>query len=327
MVSISVIIPVYNGEKTIRSTIESVLSQTFSDFELIVIDDGSTDKTVEIAKSIDDSRISIFSFPNAGQAESRNRGVKLSSGEYVSFVDADDLWTQDKLEAQLRELTDNPDAAVAYSWTDHVDERGRFFRNGPHLKFEGDVYKKLIVNDFVGSGSNVLIRKSTFVEVGGFETSLPPAEDWDLWVRLAAKHPFVVIPKTQIHYRTLTQSASFNVAKMEASSLKVIDRIFEAAPESLQYLRKICIGHRYKYLTYKALDLSPERKRALAAFRFFALALYLDRSLWKRRVIWKVLLRMVATVTLPEAWMRQLMLRFPKPFDIEALLIHIRFPD
>ncbi|MGC9502456.1 glycosyltransferase [Baaleninema sp.] len=326
MVAISVVIPVYNGEATIRSTLESVLDQTFRDFELIVIDDGSTDNTVDVVKSIADERISLYSYPNAGQAESRNRGAKLASGEFLSFIDADDLWTSDKLDAQLQALKDHPDAAVAYSWTAHVDESDRFFRHGPRLSFEGNVYDKLIINDFVGSGSNVLVRKSAFFDVGGFETSFPPAEDWDLWVRLAAKYRFVVVPKAQILYRTLTRSASFNLAKMEASSLKVIDRIFETAPESLKPFKTLCLGHRYKYLTYKALDLTPERKRARSAFRYLALALYFDRDLWRRRVVWKVLLRTTATLVLPEPWMHRLVDRYPKPFDIEALLIHMRFP-
>ncbi|MDC0835920.1 Beta-13-glucosyltransferase [Geitlerinema sp. FC II] len=327
MILISVVIPVYNGEATIRATIASVLDQSFRDFELIVIDDGSTDNTVEIVKAIADPRISVFSYANAGQAESRNRGAKLASGEFLSFIDADDLWTPDKLDAQLQALKDRPDAAVAYSWTAHVDEGDRFFRHGPRLSFEGNVYEKLIINDFVGSGSNVLVRKSAFFDVGGFETSFPPAEDWELWVRLAAKYRFVVVPKAQILYRTLTRSASFNVAKMEASSLKVIDRIFQDAPESLKQFEPLCLGHRYKYLTYKALDLTPERKRARSAFRFLALALYFDRDLWRRRVVWKVLLRTTATLLFPEPWMRRLVEQYPKPFDIEALLIHMRFPD
>ncbi len=101
MPKISVIIPVYNAEETIKETLESVLSQTFSQFEIIVINDGSQDKTLEIVSRILDPRLKVLSYPNAGVSVSRNRGISQAAGEYVSFLDADDLWTPDKLETQL----------------------------------------------------------------------------------------------------------------------------------------------------------------------------------------------------------------------------------
>src|SRR3569832_167033 len=112
---VSVIIPVYNGEKTIQYTIESVLKQTCSDFELLVINDGSQDSTLELVSSFQDDRLKVLSYPNAGLAASRNRGIASASGEYLSFIDADDLWTPNKLDSQLKALQENTEAAVAYS--------------------------------------------------------------------------------------------------------------------------------------------------------------------------------------------------------------------
>src|SRR4028118_1589922 len=155
---ISVIIPVYNGEKTIRETIESILNQTFTDFELIVINDGSQDATLEIVECIQDSRLKVFSYPNAGQAASRNQGISHACGRYISFIDADDLWAPDKLEAQLKALQANPQAAVAYSWTKCIDELGQFSRRGSHISATGNVYGKLLLIDFIENGSNPLIR-------------------------------------------------------------------------------------------------------------------------------------------------------------------------
>ncbi|HEY9297275.1 MAG TPA: glycosyltransferase, partial [Phormidium sp.] len=145
---ISVIIPVYNGKKTINKTIESILNQTISDWELIIINDGSQDGTLEVVSNIRDSRLKIFSYPNSGQAISRNRGISHAVGEFITFSDADDLWTPDKLEAQLKALQVNPQAAVAYSWTDYIDEFGQFLRSGTRLNATGDVYKKLLVRNF-----------------------------------------------------------------------------------------------------------------------------------------------------------------------------------
>ena len=115
---ISVIIPVYNAEATIKETIDSVLNQTFTNLELIVINDGSKDSSLSIISNIKDSRLKLFSYDNAGVAISRNRGIKKASGKFIAFIDADDLWTSDKLEAQLKALQSNPQAAVAYSWVD-----------------------------------------------------------------------------------------------------------------------------------------------------------------------------------------------------------------
>jgi glycosyltransferase involved in cell wall biosynthesis len=129
---ISVIIPAYNAQKTIRETIESVLNQTFKDFEIIVIDDGSQDSTVEIVSAFSDPRLRLFSYPNAGVSATRNRGLAQANSEFISFLDADDLWTPDKLEAQLRALEANPQAAVAYSWTDYIDESSQFLHPGNH---------------------------------------------------------------------------------------------------------------------------------------------------------------------------------------------------
>src|SRR5574338_867068 len=122
MPTISVILPVYNGEKTIQETIESVLQQTFEDFELIIINDGSQDATLHQVSTLSDARIKVFSYPNAGVSASRNRGIAQAEGEYIAFIDADDLWTPDKLGAQFKTLQTNPQVAVAYSWTNWIDE-------------------------------------------------------------------------------------------------------------------------------------------------------------------------------------------------------------
>jgi glycosyltransferase involved in cell wall biosynthesis len=102
MPTISVIIPVYNGEKTIKQTVESVLNQTFRDFELLIINDGSQDATLEIIQAINDERIQVFSYQNSGVSASRNRALTKAKGEFISFIDADDLWTPNKLELQLK---------------------------------------------------------------------------------------------------------------------------------------------------------------------------------------------------------------------------------
>ncbi len=309
---ISVIIPVYNGKRTIKETIDSVLNQTFLDFELIVINDGSQDSTLKIVSSILNPRLKVFSYPNAGLAATRNRGVSHASGEYISFIDADDLWTADKLEAQFKALQANPQAAVAYSWTDWIDESGQFLRPGGHISVNGDVYATLLVRDFVESGSNPLIRAEALAEVGGFDESLPAVEDWDMWLRLAAGYEFVCVPSPQILYRVSSSSMSSNVWKMEAGSLRVIERAFAVAPESLQHLKREVLGSRYKYLTFKAVEGTPERKKGLAAVRFLWQMVRYDRSMLLRSQILAIVLVKIAIATLLPSQLSQALLKAAK---------------
>ncbi|MGB3535687.1 MAG: glycosyltransferase [Microcoleaceae cyanobacterium] len=321
---ISVIIPVYNGENTIRETIQSVLDQTFSNFELLIINDGSTDNTLEAVSSIEDTRIQVFSYPNAGQGASRNRGLTQARGEYVSFIDADDLWVTDKLADQLTALQLNSEAAVAYSWTDYIDESGQFFSHAPQRFYQGNVFSRLLLSDFIGSGSNPLIRTSAIVELDGFDQSLPPAEDWDMWLRLAARYPFVVVPKAQILYRVSPHSSSFNVLKMEAASLRVIERAITQSPQSIDHLKSVCFANRYKYLTWKTLEGLPARKNSLIAARFLFNAIRYDFSLMKTRTFIKALFKIIITAIFPSRINQNIMKKLGSVSDITTILGYIQ---
>jgi glycosyltransferase involved in cell wall biosynthesis len=322
---ISVIIPVYNGEKTIRETIESVLNQTFRDFELIILNDGSQDSTLEVVSSIQDSRLKVFSYPNAGLATSRNRGTFHAVGEYISFIDADDLWTPDKLETQLKALQDNPEAAVAYSWTNYIDESGQFLRRGGYLTANGNVYAKLLVVDFLENGSNPLIRRQALIQVGGFDESLPAAEDWDILLRLAAQYSFVAVPYPQILYRVSASSMSAHVVRQETACLKVLERAFKQAPESLQYLKKYSMANLYRYLSFKVLDAYPERKRGLIAARFLWKLITNDLASLKLYSTWQVLFRVAVWVLLPPHKAQRLIDSFPPlPYIHADLLMHFK---
>ena len=305
---ISIIIPVYNGEKTIQKTIESVLQQTFKDFEIILINDGSQDSTLDVINNIKDERLRVFSYPNAGVSTSRNRGLALARGEFISFLDADDLWTPDKLETQLKALQNNSQAAVAYSWSDWIDESGQFLRSGGHITVNGKVFEHLLVRDFIESGSNPLIRRQALDEVGEFEPSVTPAEDWDMWLRLAVRYEFVAVPCVQILYRVSPLTASFNVWKMEAGSLQTIERAFARVPESLQRLKKETLASRYKYLAFKATEGFPEPKKGLAAIKFlWQVVRYQPSSLPRGRVMLIVLFKIAVAILLPPQVARTLL--------------------
>lgn len=256
MPKISVVIPAYNVEEWILETIESVQQQTFSDFEIIVIDDGSTDNTIEIIGGIVDGRLKIFSYENAGVSVARNRGIAHSAGEFIAFLDADDLWTADFLELHLAKLQQHPEAGVAYCWTARIDEKGSFLGFKPSVFFEGNIYSQLLVKHYLDCGS-LLIRRQAIEFIGGFDPNLAYAEDWDCWLRLSRFSSFVLVPKYQLLYRQRPGSMTTQPAQLEQHKMAylieqydkiyhtVVENAFQSAPIQLQYLKKIHLTNSY----------------------------------------------------------------------------------
>ncbi len=259
MSTISVIIPAYNAERTIQETVESIRQQTFQDFELIVINDGSTDRTLKLLQTTKDERLKIFSYENGGNALARNRGIFHATGEFISFIDADDLWTPDKLELQLIALQQHPEVAVAYSWTSYfMDGQEKSVFPYKPVFFEGNVYDKLLVNNFIASGSNILFRRKAIESVGEFEPTLQRCADWDFYIRLAAKWHFVVVPKHQILYRQSSSALSSKVEIVEQGALRVIERAYQSAPPEYQFLENQSLAWIYEYCTQQYLKYSTD---------------------------------------------------------------------
>jgi glycosyltransferase involved in cell wall biosynthesis len=308
---ISVVVPAYNAEKTIKATVDSVLNQSFSDLELIVVNDGSKDSTLDILSDIKDSRLKVFSHSNSGPQISRNRGIQEATGEYISFLDADDLWTSDKLESQFNTLQANPEAAVAYSWTDWIDESDRFLRRGTHISATGDVFAKLLLIDFVESGSNPLIRRHALDAVGNFDESLVGGQDWDMWLRLAAKFPN-------------SNSWSNNVERQEIGFKRVIEKALSEAPDSVKRYQKDIISNRYKCLIVDALERPAGRKRALTTARFLWIALKNDPSLIQARVLAKVVLKTTLVALLSDRQAQALFTKLGSLSDVKALHGYLR---
>lgn len=303
MPTISVIIPTYNSEKTIHKTIESVLNQTFTDFELIIVNDDSQDSTLDIISQFQDPRIKVFSYPHAGGNVSRNRGLKVSVGEFISFLDADDIWTPDKLQLQLQALKAEVKAKVAYSWTDYIDQKGDFLLSGTHITANGDVYEQLLVTNFLENGSNPLIRREAVITLGGFDESLSAAQDWDMWLRLAHQFHFVAVPSVQILYRISGNSLSSNLARQEKACLLVLERAYQAKPSLDKHIRRKSLAQLYKYLTCKALQHPLNRQKGSAAAIFLFKYIINESSRSKYINLWlKLLIKIAVTITLPATW-------------------------
>ena len=197
---VSVIIPAYNCADFLGQAIDSVLDQTFMDLEIIVVDDGSTDRTPEVSAHYSD-HITYIRQANGGNAAARNRGVVEARGRWLCFLDADDLWEPRKLERQLLDLLSHPEWMVSF-----VRAR-RFFESGesepmPDDPTEAELWNRLVFyQPFGSSHSGMMLHASCFEDVGGFDSALRLSVDWDLFIRLADRYRIRVLPEFLVHHR------------------------------------------------------------------------------------------------------------------------------
>ena len=201
---VSIITPAFNARATIGYTIESVLSQTFSDFEMIIVDDGSTDNTAQLINNIKDERIVYIFQSNKDRAEARNHGIGIARGDYIAFLDSDDLWMQDKLEKQVPLLDENPEIGLVYSdlyYFAHQTGEDLLQYSKKVKLHKGTVPVRLIIERNFIQSPTPIIRREVFEEVGLFDTCLIPVEDWDMWIRIVAKFPIDFIDEPLARYR------------------------------------------------------------------------------------------------------------------------------
>jgi len=210
---ISVIIPTKNRVDYITKSIESVLNQTFQDFEIIVVDGSSTNATKDIVRNLTDSRILYFSQKDKkGSSGARNIGISKSHGQFIAFLDDDDLWMKTKLEEQITMLRQNETFSLVYTSSSYVIQPdGRIIGLYHRPTFDGNIYPHILEENLIGNCSGVLARKKCF-ETELFDENLLALEDWDLWIRLGKKFLFKHIggplDAYRLHRRRMTRSYS-----------------------------------------------------------------------------------------------------------------------
>ena len=193
---VSVIIPTYNRGWIVKEAIDTVLEQDFTDFELIVVDDGSTDNTPEILREFG-SDIQVIMQSNRGVSAARNRGIQASAGRWIAFLDSDDLWLPQKLSRQVDFFRSQPDALICQTEEQWVRNGVRVNPKTRHRKGSGMIFERSLELCLV-SPSAVMIRKRLFNDVGLFDESLPACEDYDLWLRISCRFPVYLIDKPLI---------------------------------------------------------------------------------------------------------------------------------
>ena len=235
---VSVIIPTYNRADLLTMTVDSVLAQTYKNYEIIIVDDGSTDHTKEIIKPyLSKSNIRYIYQENRKQAAARNNGIRNSAGEFISFLDSDDLWRPEKLELQVKVLEEHPEVGLVYSNQSlmlDVSSEDQI-RYSPGVLKSGDIFKDLLRRKFYCSTSSLLVRKSVLDDVGSFDESLRNSlEDWELTLRISKKYKTFCVDKPLFRRRLHAE---------------VLDNYYEIRIENHQSILK-------KYLNDSALSKS-----------------------------------------------------------------------
>jgi glycosyltransferase involved in cell wall biosynthesis len=252
---ISVVIPTFNHAQYVRETVESVKAQTFGDYEIIVVNDGSPDNTAQVLSSyVASGDIRYFEQPNLGQATARNLGIRHARGEFIALLDDDDLWPADRLEWQVDVLRREARVAVIGGAVQLIDEQGLHVGAAPIE--DGEVrFESLFRGSPFWSPGQTLIRADALRQVGGLDSRVWGGDDMDLWFRLARRAVIRTIPRLALRYRVHSQNASRNVARMYLNLRAVMESHLRwVAHPDRPRLRRDAYRSLYGYAGHKLLD-------------------------------------------------------------------------
>lgn len=235
---VSVIVPVYNGEDFILTTIESALTQTWANLEVIVVDDGSSDNTRRLVegRAASDSRLRVLHQTNGGVARARNHAIAVARGDFIAPLDADDLWEPSKIARQMQRMLECGDeTAMIYTGWVWIDESGAIVDRSPRWLVEGCVFDMLLEINFTGNASVPLFRRRALEEIGGYNAALADAraggcEDWQVALRIARRHRVAVVPEALVGYRRRPGSMSTACDTMLRSKNLVISDLQRSEP-------------------------------------------------------------------------------------------------
>lgn len=246
---VSIIVPAYNAEKTIKKTVESIINQTYTKFELIIIDDGSRDSTSALVESYYDKRIKLIKKENGGVSSARNLGIKNAVGEYIAFCDADDIWKSNKLELQMNVLCS--DKSIDFIGCNRNGERTKIFFNSYNI-VKKIKFSDLLVKTFPQT-STVVIRKNIFDEVGMYDEKQKYAEDGNLWLRICYKKNCYMMPDSLVvtgngKPNFGSSGLSANLKEMSAGVIKNIREIYNLHYIGLSKMVCLIVFEKIKYL-------------------------------------------------------------------------------
>lgn len=230
---VSVVIPTHNRSALLKAAVDSVLQQGFRDHEIVVVDDGSTDDTVNVLKGYD-GRVRWLRQPNRGASAARNAGVRASKGQLVAFLDDDDRFLPDKLAVQVHAMSENPEAGMSYTGAYLEDPAGHRLARVYEAWLTGDIYRRLVWRGPYASpiaAPTVMVRRAVLDAVGGFDEAMPVAEDNDLWRRIARRYPVLAIQQPLSVVRLRAESADRDPEETWRSVDRYVRRTLEEDPD------------------------------------------------------------------------------------------------
>lgn len=249
----SVVIPAYNASAFITDCLNSVFAQTDPDFEVIVVDDGSTDLTSQLVLNFSDSRLKLIQRVNGGLAAARNTGIAAARGELVAFLDADDRWHPEKLASHRQALDQHLDASVSYDWAAFIDVDGN--RTGLCMAQTQTTitHAALMIKNYLGNGSTSVVRRSILQKFGGFDEHLFRLVDRELWVRLTYYgYTLQLVPKVLTEYRQHASSFTADTDRMLQGLQEFFERIAIYAPESVEKFAPLATACMHRWMARAA---------------------------------------------------------------------------
>jgi glycosyltransferase involved in cell wall biosynthesis len=281
---VSVIIPMYNVGKYIEQSITSVLKQTYHNFELILVDDGCLDDTLNKVNQFTDPRIRVVHQKNRGLSGARNTGIDVARGLYVALLDADDYWAKDKLTQHVQHLTSNPKVGVSYSPSLFINEEGVLLGVGQFPKLKNITTQHIFCRNPVGNGSSPVIRRSLLSEIGYFgvkrdkyrkmyfDETLRQSEDIELWTRIAltTSWKFAGIKKPLTYYRVNNSGLSADVDKQFASWQHAVMLNKDSNPKFFKQFYSLAKAYQLRYLARRAI----QSESKLTAFKLIHQAMF-----------------------------------------------------
>lgn len=252
---VSIVIPAYNAEKYILSTLISASQQTYNNIEIIIVNDGSVDNTELISRIFCnyDGRAFQIITENKGVASARNTGIECSNGEYIAFLDADDLWHPTKIERQMEALSArSSDWAAAYSYHRIINQNDLVMGSSSKGGARGSIFCRHINHKYVGNGSTLLVRRDAAISVGGFEPDyaargIGGCEDLDFELKIAARYLVDFVPEWLVGYRTYPGNMSSNLLRMGQGMIAVIQQHLSANPDTPLAIRSAALAKAHAY--------------------------------------------------------------------------------
>ena len=286
----SVVIPMYNVSRYIEQCIQSVLDQSFENFEIVCVDDGCSDDTVKKVQAFDDERIRLVCQKNRGLSGARNTGINASRGIYVALLDADDFWHQDKLQSHYDHFNSNPEVGVSYSASSFIDEEGELLGIGQNPKIKNISSKDVLCRNPIGNGSAPVFRSAVLNQVsqvqviGGelrtcyFDESMRQSEDIEYWLRisLVSSWRFEGIDKPLTYYRVNSGGLSANLNNQYQSWCYAMKKNSGTDPELFKRYFSLAQAYQKRYLSRRAIQQGNYKD----AIRLMKEALQADKRLF-----------------------------------------------